>query len=41
MRFSWEEVPLGQVDSYYQAKSSEDMWEHARLDAINDLIARL
>lgn len=41
MNFSWEELPLGEWETYYQAKSSEQMWRHTRIDAINDLIARL
>jgi hypothetical protein len=41
MNFSWEEVPFGQQSSYQEAKSSDAMWRHARIDAINDLIARL
>jgi len=46
MNFDWKEVPFGQSSSYYQAGSSgrafgTDMWKHATLSTINDLIARL
>ena len=44
MNFSWEEVSLDQLNSYYKAEPlsyPESMWRHTRLDAINDLIVRL
>lgn len=41
MNFAWEELALGNWNTYYQAKSSQNMWNHTRIEAINDLIARL
>ena len=44
MNFSGEEVPRGQMDSYFQATQPPGrgrMWSHERIAAINDLIVRL